>query len=216
MTSQREVYLKNLATVKEYRTFLRMMPKVVMAFAVEAAISSAMEYDTANYTPAGGKTGKEPKTFVGGNKMPHDSSNAAFNWRISFNGAQAPLNDKGKEPVGEAFEKRSGTSSIARMEATIYTRLQMDVYTKLYSQFFSVVTAKAKNFIMYNSIDQLPNSSQYVTNSNVENAMTKAAAVANQGGKHGENFLLPYMNSGVGRMPNNKGLQAAVQLKFGG
>lgn len=61
-----------------------------------------------------------------GGAMMHDSSNAAYNWRISVNGQVPSGNYRGVTPVGKRNDKRTQNGMTAEVMAVISSRLSED------------------------------------------------------------------------------------------
>lgn len=59
-------------------------------------------------------------------QMVHDSSNAAFNWRIVVGGSATQTYYKGVTPVGNSWDKRTENSDTAAIIAAITERLHQD------------------------------------------------------------------------------------------
>lgn len=97
---------KELAKVSEW---LRQGPKVCLQAAVTRAHSTVMQSEN-----------------IGGAMM-HDSSNAAYNWRISISGSMPPvLNRKGTPPVGDEGDQRTRSGKTSDIIRTILKRLTDD------------------------------------------------------------------------------------------
>lgn len=215
MSAPLHVFRQNQQTLAAYRQFLRMMPKTVVIYAAKLSMEEVMRPDVRNYTPAGGEDGSQGITKVSGNLMPHDSSNAAWNWRISFGTLESPIMDKDRAPVGHAFEKRS-TNDRERAKAVVTERVNRDIKGKLYNNLFKSITAPAKSFSLYNAIDQFSNSKQYVENSNVKAASMKISTYAVTGALNGMAVLKMFERSGVRGLPDAKGLKQYLDGKFRG
>lgn len=88
--------------------WLRQAPKVALQAAVLRAHSEVMQSAHLN------------------GSMIHDSSNAAFNWRVVVGGSATETNYKGIAPVGESGDSRTANSDTGSIIATITTRLHQD------------------------------------------------------------------------------------------
>lgn len=209
-----KVHRQNQAALSTYKKFLRMIPKVLSLYAADTAMKAVMEPHARNFEPSN-------RDFVTGKLTPHDSSNAAWNWRITFSSEDGPLMDKDKGVVGYAYEKRSGgspnykgTRDESAMQGVIDARVSIDIAGKLYSGLFSSITTHPKKFTMYNSLDQLPNSKQYVENANLANATSQIRTYASTGYALGVGVLNMFTRSGLHGMPDPEGLKAYLDSQF--
>ena len=209
--------MRNKAVLAEYRKFLALMPKVTLYFAADYALSLVMVPDTRNYLAG----------EVSGNKMPHNTSNAAWNWRVSFQGPQAPLYDIDKSPVAGLYEgaiteenpkgytKRS-TYAYESALNVIDERREKDIQRKLYSKLFSRIYSKIPKVTVYNSIDQLNFGKAYVDNSNVKAASEQLATYAEVGVRIASGILRQFMQGGKFKStPNIDGLMVRLSQARG-
>ena len=193
-----QVQINNAAEANKFKDFFNLMPKTILIYSAANTLNKVM-------LPAASKADPD--------KMAHDSSNAAFNWRFSYSTPRGPLElwDRGHEAVGFKFEKR-GASSAAYQAVNINYGNQVD---KIYQKFFGAgIDKPVSKLILYNSIDQL-NNPKYVHFSNVRGAHLKGFTYASEGLLLGEGILKGFTSSGTGRSPNTKGLEAVVAQRFG-
>jgi hypothetical protein len=189
----------NNAELEKFTDFLNLMPKTVLIYAVSYALHEAMEPATSQ---------------MDANLGMHDSSNAAYNWRISYSGSKKPLVLWNKKTVvGAKGEKRS-INSRSEAHQVQETRWGMEL-NKVYQKNFGVgLNKKVANLILYNSIDEL-NIGAYTANANIRGITAKINTNAAIGAKMAEGILNDYLNSGVRRTPNSKGLKDQVAQRFG-
>lgn len=191
----------NKQELAKFKKYLNLMPKVVLIYAVDNALVMAME-------PA-----LEPFDAT---KGMHDSSNAAYNWRVSYSGAKKPLVlwNKGHQVVGNKYEQRS-LYDIHAAYATQLTREGMEI-SKVYNKNFSGTGAdrKAASLELYNSIDEL-GIANYTRNANIRGIFSAIVNHANEGATIGYSILKTTMSSGVKGSPNSDGLLATVSQRFG-
>lgn len=189
------------------------MPKTVLYFAADYALTMVMMPDNKNYSAG----------EVSGKLMPHNTSNAAWNWRVSFSGPQKPLYAIDKPPVAGLYEgpinddnpkgytKRS-TYSYETALNVITERRELDIQRKLYSKLFGKIYAKIPKVTIYNTIDQLNFGKNYVDNSNVKAASEQLNTYANIGIRKAYNLLRGFERGGLfNSTPNVEGLLAALQ-----
>lgn len=98
----------NNAELAKITEWLKAGPRVVLQAAVTRAHSAVMQSE-----------------HMGGS-MIHDSSNAAYNWRISFGGMPGVLMQKGKDPVGLEGDNRTGEGKTSDIMRVILKRLSDD------------------------------------------------------------------------------------------
>lgn len=107
--NRRVLQQKNNKELEKITNWLSQGPKVCLQAAVTRVHSQVMQSE-----------------HIGGQMM-HDSSNAAYNWRISLDGSiPSQLNSKGKQPVGEEGDQRTRTSKTSDVIKTILKRLTDD------------------------------------------------------------------------------------------
>ncbi len=104
----RELAKKNDKEFERIAGWLKQGPKVVMQAAVTRAHSTVMQ-----------------SQHLGG-KMIHDSSNAAYNWRISLGAMPGVLMSKGTPPVGNEGDHRTAEGKTDQIISTIMARLSKD------------------------------------------------------------------------------------------
>ncbi|AHI61264.1 hypothetical protein vBVpaS1601_19 [Vibrio phage vB_VpaS_1601] len=106
---QRSFDSKNRKELEKMANWLRQGPKVCLQAAVTRAHSTVMQSENL------------------GGAMMHDSSNAAYNWRISVNGSMPPvLFQKGRPPVGNEGDQRTREGKTSDIIRTILKRLTDD------------------------------------------------------------------------------------------
>ncbi len=106
---QRSHESKNNKELAKIANWLRQGPKVCLQAAVTRAHSTVMQSE-----------------HVGGAMM-HDSSNAAYNWRISLSGSMpSMINQKGVSPVGDEGDQRTREGKTSDIIRTILKRLTDD------------------------------------------------------------------------------------------
>jgi len=193
------------------------MPKVVAYYAADRALTMAMQPAPMNF-PAGEVTG---------DLMPHNSSNAAWNWRITMSAQDAPLYDIDKEPVGWGtrrgsetseviYERRSSNNRKALMDEVVFARREKDIFGKLFSALFSSPYAsKMPSFQLYNNIDRLNFGQNYVDNSNVEAVAAKLHSYAAQGEVLAHNVIKANERGGRFNSPNVENLLGSVRNRRG-
>lgn len=210
MSTLRKVYDHNRKSAAEFRKYLRLIPKTIAIYAADSAIAGVMRPAAKNFP-----LGPNGEATVTGKLMPHNSSNAAWNWRVTFSGEQSPIYAKGRGHIGEAFEYRSGTPSLfSTAEATVVERRIADINKKLYSKLFSNPNAKFPKFTIYNNIDRL-NMSNYVDRSNVAAAANELVSYSMTGAHMGYVIAKAFMRSGKGGMPDTLALLASLKSSQG-
>ena len=209
-----QVKENNAAEAQKFAEFLNFMPKVILTYALSAAIKRAVKPDKGNYHPYGFKGNpKFKKSSVSSDLIVHDSSNAAFNWRTTYSNAGPYLERRGRgigsADVGDKFDLR-GSTSRGDAYATGKVRHDLELH-KLYTTFFDGNTkGLAKKVKLYNPID-----GEYAKNANLDATMIPIDNSAVKGGKIGEWHLLSSMSSGVSKSPNIKALKNQVKQDFG-
>jgi len=201
-----------------FRRYFRMLPKVFLYYAADFALTQAMRPAPSNYSNG----------QYSGDLMPHNSSNAAWNWRISFSGPSAPLYDINKSPVGfgiaelidgtMAYEKRSSNDFNTKnmIEVTILTRREIDIQEKLFPKLFRTpYSLKTPSFILYNSIDQLNFGKNYARNANVARVTELLLSYANEGEVLATAVIKSHERSGLFGRPNVEGLLVEVTARSG-
>lgn len=107
--NRRALQQNNQRELDRITNWLSSGPKVCLQAAVTRAHSEVMQSE-----------------HIGGQMM-HDSSNAAYNWRISLDGSiPSQLSHKGKDPVGEEGDQRTRTAKTSDIIKTILKRLSDD------------------------------------------------------------------------------------------
>lgn len=107
--NQRSHESHNNKELAKIANWLKQGPKVCLQAAVTRAHSTVMQSED-----------------IGGAMM-HDSSNAAYNWRISVGGSMPSiLNEKGKAPVGNEGDQRTRTGKTSDIIKVILKRLTDD------------------------------------------------------------------------------------------
>lgn len=107
--NRRALQQKNNKELAKLTNWLSQGPRVCLQAAVTRAHSSVMQSE-----------------HMGGAMM-HDSSNAAYNWTISFDGSiPSMLNNKGRDPVGNEGDQRTRTTKTSDIARTILKRLTDD------------------------------------------------------------------------------------------
>jgi hypothetical protein len=221
-----QVREKNAEEYKKFAEFLTMMPKVLLMYSVSYALIRATEPDKVsgershgrhgghNYHPYGWEdeaTGQVKTTTASSDKVVHDSSNAAYNWRTSYSGTKAPLDLRNGQhgSVGDKYEYRSNKDRGRARQAGM-DRHNIEL-SKIYQTFFGGgTTTKAKNIKLYNSIY-----GEYAKNANIEATLGAIKFSAYTGSIAANTVLLGYMNNGIKRSPNAKGLEATITQRFG-
>lgn len=107
--NRRELERKNNAELAKISNWLKQGPRVVLQAAVTRAHSSVMQSE-----------------HMGG-RMMHDTSNAAYNWRVSIDGSMLGIIDaKGRAPVGDEGDQRTRTGNDTDILKVISARLVED------------------------------------------------------------------------------------------
>lgn len=110
--NSREIERNNNAELNRITSWLKQGPKVILQAAVTGAHSAVMQSDNM------------------GGRMMHDSSNAAYNWRVSIDGSmQSMINAKGRSPVGDEGDKRTLSGNSMDIMRVISKRLVDDSKT---------------------------------------------------------------------------------------
>lgn len=209
MATIREVYNHNRKVATAFKTYIRLMPKVVALYAADAALAGVMRPAGRNFPLA-----ENGRATVSGSLMPHNSSNAAWNWRITFEGEDSPIYDKGKSPVGDSYEYRSNLN-MPEMYGVISRRRELDVNRKLYGKLFSSVNAPMPKFKIYNNIDKLGFGQTYVERSNVEAASAELKSYATGGAIMSYGLLKEFMRSGTKGIPSPDALLKSLKTSQG-
>lgn len=204
MSTLKKVSDHNRKAASEFRKYIRLIPKTIAIYAADAAIAGVMRPADKNFP-----LGPNGEATVTGKLMPHNSSNAAWNWRVTFSGEEAPLYAKGKGHIGEAFEYRSD-DFFRDAEATVAERRISDINKKLYNKLFSSPNAKFPKFTIYNNIDRL-NISNYVDRSNVSAAANELVSYSMTGSHMGYVIAKNFMRSGKFGMPDVTALLASLK-----
>jgi len=214
VTSLKEVFQHNRREAMRYKAYIRLMPKVVILYAADSALAGAMQPAAGNYSA--GNSGQA------GSLMPHSSSNAAWNWRISFGAQEGPLNDKAADGdnsslIGYAFQRRGSTSDAYMIPAVIAERRIRDINKKLFYKLFG--TANVKSVVipevsLYNNIDRI--SKDYARNANLENVKNALKSYAASGVQVSYGILKSFMRGGTGSAPDVEGLLSALKASQGG
>ncbi len=191
MSTAMDTHRHNQSEAKKFRHYLRAIPKVVVLYAADAAITAAMYPQRNNYS-----VNEDPK----GNKMVHDTSNAAWNWRIGLDGNDAPPIYKrsygGEEPLGQMFGKR-GLLGVAVVDV----RRERDINRKLYKRLFSDPMGKLPQVSLYNNLEDLHFGAEYVRRANLNPAKGRAVSYAKDGVRMAEGVVAQFMQSGAGLSP---------------
>ena len=195
-----QVRKNNKEEVLRFKEYLELMPKVATIYAADAAMAVVVSPATGN--------GRRAE----GHRTVHDSSNAAWNWRVSINGAKLPATDtKGKSPVGSAGDKRS-TNNMSAAQEVVKLRRKIDINDKLYKHLFTgKEDLKSIDVSIYNNINR---HSVYAYNaslqlaaesdelkSNMHSAQSAAKAVLNE-----------HMRSGKDQGPATQGLRMSLAV----
>lgn len=107
--NRRALQQNNKRELEKITNWLSAGPKVCLQAAVTRTHSAVMQSE-----------------HMGGAMM-HDSSNAAYNWSISFDGGMnSQTNMKGRDPVGDEGDQRTRTSKTSDIMRTILKRLSDD------------------------------------------------------------------------------------------
>lgn len=107
--NSRVLQQNNKRELDKITSWLSSGPKVCLQAAVTRAHSEVMQSE-----------------HIGGQMM-HDSSNAAYNWRISLGGSMPnQINHKGKSPVGNEGDQRTRNAKTSDIIKTILKRLSND------------------------------------------------------------------------------------------
>lgn len=99
---------QNEKELERITNWLKQGPKAVMQAAVTRTHSTVMQ-----------------SSHLGG-KMVHDSSNAAYNWRVSLGSMPGVLMSKGGSPVGNEGDHRTAEGKTDEVISTIMQRLSKD------------------------------------------------------------------------------------------
>lgn len=219
MASIAEVKKHNDAIAKQYTDFLVATTKVVFFYSMSNTLFNVMYPDGGNYHPHG-RVGDDSKmtsetSSVSGDKMVHDSSNAAFNWGVTFGGPKSPVDvrDTNHKLVGDKYDHR-GSQARGAAIFTVMENLKFQQST-LFKGFFETTGKPAKSFKLYNSIDEL-GFSQYAKNSNIDAAVAKSGTNKVAGATLGYNIVKGFMASGTNGMPNSSGLFNVMKSYFAG
>lgn len=105
----RDVERKNNAETAKIAKWLKQGPKVILQAAVTRAHSAVMQSEGM------------------GGRMMHDSSNAAYNWRISVDGSvPGMIWAKGRSPVGNEGDQRTRTGNSFDIMRVVSKRIVED------------------------------------------------------------------------------------------
>lgn len=206
MSVLRDTYTHNIKEAAKFREFLRLIPKVMVIYAADSAITRAVMPDTKNYTIG---------SPVTGNLMPHDTSNAAWNWRIGLDGAMdKPLYEKGKFPIGEKFDQHSTNNMPLARQIGIDRRV-LDINKKLYNKLFSgnnAKSAKTPKISLYNNIGDISGMGEiYEERANIKAVGAELYSYAAIGAQFSATLINSFMQSGAGSAPNALGLLAELK-----
>lgn len=107
--SKRNLERKNNAEAAKINKWLKQGPKVILQSAVTRTHSALMQSEGM------------------GGRMMHDSSNAAYNWRVSVDGTiPSMLWAKGRSPVGNEGDQRTRSGSSMEIMRVVSKRLVED------------------------------------------------------------------------------------------
>lgn len=110
--SKRDIERRNNAEAAKINRWLKQGPKVILQAAVTRTHSAVMQSEGM------------------GGRMMHDSSNAAYNWRVSINGSvPGMLWAKGRSPIGNEGDQRTRSGNSFDIMRVVSKRLVEDAKT---------------------------------------------------------------------------------------